>query len=98
MSTQTLNTEKLTSDLKSVVNNAEDLIHAIGDQATGKAAEAKARLKHAIANAKVTCEDLQQRAREGAKAADRVVRDHPYQSIGIAVAAGLVLGLLIGRK
>lgn len=98
MSTHSLNTDRLTNDLKNVVHDAEDLIHALGDSATGKAAEAKARLKKAVASAKDTCADLQEHAKESAKAADRVVRDHPYESIGIALAVGLVVGLLVGRK
>ncbi len=35
---------------------------------------------------------------ERAKAADKVVRDHPYQSIGLAVGLGLLLGIVLGRK
>ena len=35
---------------------------------------------------------------ERAKAADKAVRDHPYQSIGLAVGLGLLIGLVLGRK
>lgn len=41
---------------------------------------------------------FQQMAAEQAKAADKLVREHPYQAIGIAVGLGLLIGLLAGRK
>ena len=37
------------------------------------------------------------RARESARAADKAVRDHPYQTIGIAVGLGAVIGALACR-
>jgi len=35
---------------------------------------------------------------EGAKVADRVIRDHPYQTLGIAFGLGLLIGILVRRK
>ncbi len=35
---------------------------------------------------------------ERAKAADRVIRDHPYQTVGLAFGLGLLIGLLVRRK
>jgi len=32
------------------------------------------------------------------KATDRVVREHPYQSIGVAFGVGLLIGVLINRR
>jgi len=40
----------------------------------------------------------EQTAVERAKAADRVVRDHPYQTIGLAFGLGLLIGVLARRK
>jgi ElaB/YqjD/DUF883 family membrane-anchored ribosome-binding protein len=40
----------------------------------------------------------EEKAVERAKAADRVVRDHPYQAIGLAFAVGLLIGVLVRRK
>ena len=33
-----------------------------------------------------------------AKVTDRAIRDHPYESIGIAFGVGVLLGVLINRK
>ncbi len=40
----------------------------------------------------------EEKAVERAKAADRLVRDHPYQTIGIAFGLGLLIGVLARRK
>ena len=33
-----------------------------------------------------------------AKKADTIIRDHPYESIGVAFGVGLLLGVLVTRK
>ena len=35
---------------------------------------------------------------ERAKAADRVIRGHPYQTIGLVFGLGLLIGVLVGRR
>lgn len=35
---------------------------------------------------------------ERAKAADRVIRDNPYQTLGVAFGLGLLIGYLVRRK
>ena len=38
------------------------------------------------------------KAKEQAKAADGVIRHHPYETIGLAFGLGLVIGILARRK
>ncbi len=38
------------------------------------------------------------KAVERARAADRVVRAHPYETVGVAFGLGLLIGLLARRK
>jgi hypothetical protein len=38
-----------------------------------------------------------QKARDGARAADRVVHEHPYRTLGIALGVGLLTGFLTRR-
>jgi ElaB/YqjD/DUF883 family membrane-anchored ribosome-binding protein len=45
-----------------------------------------------------TCDELKEIGLVRARQADEVVRENPYQSIGVAFAAGLLLGWLVGRK
>jgi ElaB/YqjD/DUF883 family membrane-anchored ribosome-binding protein len=47
---------------------------------------------------KAMIKSAEEKAVERAKAADRVIRDHPYQTIGIAFGLGLLIGVLARRK
>jgi ElaB/YqjD/DUF883 family membrane-anchored ribosome-binding protein len=41
---------------------------------------------------------VRERAVEGAKAADELVRENPYQTLVIAFGVGAVIGYLLGRR
>ena len=97
MTTQEAN-QKLTDDLKAVVHDADELLRATAGQAGEKMNEVRGRLSNALASAKATCERLQERTVEAAKATDRVIRDHPYESLGVAFGVGLLIGVLVGRR
>ncbi len=47
---------------------------------------------------KAVIQRAQAKAVDRAKAADKVIRDRPYQTIGLAFGMGLLLGILIRRK
>ena len=47
---------------------------------------------------KTIIQRAEDKAVEQAKAADRVIRDHPYQTVGLAFGLGLLIGLLARRK
>ena len=82
-------TERLVSDLKTVAHDAEDLLKASAGEVSEKAREARAQLTAALERAKEACGSLQEKAVAGAKATDKAIRDHPYQSIGIAFGIGI---------
>jgi ElaB/YqjD/DUF883 family membrane-anchored ribosome-binding protein len=46
---------------------------------------------------KVIVQRAEEKAAERARAADKVVRDHPYQTIGIALGVGVLVGFLARR-
>jgi ElaB/YqjD/DUF883 family membrane-anchored ribosome-binding protein len=46
---------------------------------------------------KLVIQSAEEKVRERARAADKVVRDHPYQTVGIAVGLGVVIGALAQR-
>jgi ElaB/YqjD/DUF883 family membrane-anchored ribosome-binding protein len=91
-------TEKLLEDLKAVVRDGEELLRAGAHELGERGVAARERLAAALEAAKETRQRLEKRAREGIKATDKIVREHPYQSIGIAFGAGLLIGVLINRK
>ena len=93
-----LNTDRLVTDLKRIVQDSEELLHATKDAVGDKAGEIRERLTDALDAAKRTCHRLEEKALDSAKAADRTIRDHPYQSIGIAFGVGLLIGVLVIRR
>ena len=85
-------------DLKQVVRDAEDLLKATAGEAGEKVKEVRNRLTAALESAKDTCERLQDQTVQAAKTTDRTIREHPYESVGIALGVGLLVGVLVGRR
>ena len=97
MTTEQAN-QRLASYLKAVIRDAEELIKATAGQAGDKVAELRSRLTAGLESAKATCHRLEEQTVAAAKATDRTIREHPYESIGIAFGVGLLVGLLVARK
>jgi ElaB/YqjD/DUF883 family membrane-anchored ribosome-binding protein len=90
--------EKLLKDLKTVVHDGEELLKAGAQDLSERGLAARERLAAALEVAKETRRKLQERALNGARATDRVIRENPYQSMGIAFGAGLLIGVLVNRR
>lgn len=93
-----MNTEQLVVELRLLSRNAEELLEATVGDLTDKAKEARAGLRKALESAKDSCERLQEKAVAGARATDQVIREHPYQSMGVAFGVGLLIGVLAMRR
>jgi ElaB/YqjD/DUF883 family membrane-anchored ribosome-binding protein len=89
---------RLMADLKAVMHDAEDLMKATAGQAGEKLNEVRGRLAAALESGKATCQRLEEKTIAAAKATDRTIREHPYESIGVALGVGLLLGVLVARK
>ena len=98
MNANEASTEKLVTDLKRVVSDSEELLKDSAGTVGEKAREMRERLAQTLESAKVVCRRLEDKAIEGAKATDKVIREHPYQSIGLAFGVGLLIGVLVTRK
>ncbi len=94
--------EKLVADLKVVVADAEELLRATASQAGEKVSAARERIQASLATAKVKLTEaervLLEKSKQAAKATDEYVRENPWQAVGVAAVAGLVLGVLISRR
>jgi ElaB/YqjD/DUF883 family membrane-anchored ribosome-binding protein len=90
--------EQLVRDLKAVISDAEALLKATAGEAGEKLAEVRARLASALETAKTTCDSMAGKTCAAAKATDRCIRDHPYETIGVAFGVGLLLGFLSRNK
>ena len=90
--------EKLAADLRLVISDAEALLRATVGQAGETAAAARAKMHESLESAKLKLGPLGEEVAEKARAADDYVRANPWQAVGIAVLAGIALGLLISRR
>ena len=94
--------QKLVADLKLVVADAEELLRATASQAGEKVSAARERIQASLGTAKVKLAEAERvlvdKTKDAAKSTDEFVRDNPWQAVGIAAAAGLVLGVLISRR
>lgn len=104
MNTQQYSTgrDKLVSDLKLVIKDAEELLRNTGQQMDSGYQAARAKFESTLQNAKSGLDTAQGKVVAGTKDAvqttDRYVQENPWQAIGVGAIAGLVVGLLIGRK
>lgn len=93
---------KLMNDLRVVISDAEELLRMTSDQASEGAADVRGRVQTQMNKAKADLVRLQEMAVSKAKAAghatDEYVHQNPWKSMGIAAGAGLVIGLLFGRR
>jgi len=94
--------ERLMSELHSVVADAEALLRATAGQVGEGSSELRAKVQASLDRARRHLHDLQDAAVDKAKAAgratDHYVHENPWQSIGVAAAVGVLLGMLIARR
>ena len=94
--------DKLISDLKVVLTDAEALLKSAAATTGEKAAELRERASVTLKTASEKIVDLQTAAIEKSKAAahatDDFVHEKPWTAVGVAAGVGFLLGLLVNRK
>jgi ElaB/YqjD/DUF883 family membrane-anchored ribosome-binding protein len=94
--------DKLMSDLRVVIADAEELLRMTADQAGDAALDVRSRVQARMNQARIDLASLQEaavaKARAAGHAADEFVHDNPWKSIGVAAGIGMVIGLLISRR
>ncbi|GAB2710097.1 DUF883 family protein [Halomonas garicola] len=99
-------TEQLQDDLRHLSDTVEELVNATAKDASSEMRDlrerAEQRLKDTRARVEARGEQLYTGTRDSltqqADCCDRYVRDNPWTSVGIGAAAGVVVGLLLGRR
>lgn len=85
----------ISRDAQNVVNEAQELLKTVRDEGASKLGEIQASVQDGAKAAVATVQD-------GAKAAmtttDTYVRDNPWRAVGIAAAAGALVGFLASRR
>ena len=96
------NKQKLVSDMKVVVSDAEEILRATSGVAGDKIGELRERIADRLRDAKIRIADAEEmlvdRTKAAARATDDYVNDNPWRAVGIAAGVGLLLGIIIGRR
>ncbi len=95
-------TDKLVSDMKVVISDAEELLRATTNAAGEKVSAARAKMEDSVRAAKIKLAQAQDVVVDGAKAAaqatDDYVHAHPWKAVGFGAAIGVIVGMLIARR
>ena len=96
------NKERLVSDMKLVITDAEEILRATAGAAGEKVTELRERITVRLRDAKERLADaevaLVDSTKAAARATDDFVHNEPWKAVGVAAALGLALGVLIGRR
>lgn len=94
--------DKLVADVKNVIADAEEILHATADQTGEKIAKLRERVKERLAQARVRLAEaeaaIEGKARAAAKATDAYVHENPWKAVGIAAGIGFLVGFILGRR
>jgi ElaB/YqjD/DUF883 family membrane-anchored ribosome-binding protein len=90
------------SDFKDAVSGTEDMVADAAHSASREYAVARRNIQGALDDAISRLDDalraVKAGARDAADATDGYVRRNPWQALGTAAAAGLVVGFLLRRR
>lgn len=98
----TASKQKLVSDMKIVVADAEEILRATAGVAGEKMGDLRERIGERLRDAKLRLADaeaaLVDKTKAAARATDDYVHENPWRAVGIAAGIGLLLGVIIGRR
>ena len=85
-------------DVQNVVSEAQDLLKTVKDEGASKLDDVKAKVASQYDAAREKFGEIQTTVQDGAKYAmtttDEYVRSNPWRAVGIAAAAGAIIGFL----
>jgi ElaB/YqjD/DUF883 family membrane-anchored ribosome-binding protein len=94
--------EKLVSDVKTLVSDSEELVKATLSQAGDRIVDIRSRTHEAVNKLKPQLVKLETAIADKTKttitATDAYVRENPWTAIGMSAGIGLIIGLLFGRR
>ena len=94
--------QKIVSDLKNVVADAEEILRATAYIAGEKVCELRERITLRLEDTKVRLADAEailiDKTKAAARATDDYVKTNPWQAVGIAASIGFLIGVMITRR
>lgn len=94
--------ERLMTDFNTVVVDAEKLLKSLASESGDKAQELRAKAEQSLGVAKERLLEIEKslgvKAKAAADVTESYVQEHPWQTLGIAAALGVLVGLLLNRR
>ena len=89
-------------EMSSLIADVQDLLRRVAHVADPEIARLRTKVGRALTSAKRVLADgtdqVQRQAKNAMTAGDGYVREQPWQAVGIAAAAGLLVGFLVARR
>lgn len=96
------NKEKLVSDMKVVIADAEEILRATAGAAGEKVGELREKIEMRLRDAKERLADAEaaiiDKTKAAARATDDFVHEQPWKAVGVAAALGFAFGVLVSRR
>lgn len=89
---------KLADDLKTLVNDGEELLKAAANASGAGITAARARFAEKVTSARARLVDVSKPVVERAQQVDHYVHGSPWTAVGVAAAAGILIGFLAARR
>lgn len=93
---------RIAADFRAMIADSEDLLKAATTMSGEGLAAARVKFEEKVSRAKAALAEASQpmldKTRETAAAANGYVREHPWSAVGVAAAAGLLVGFLAARR
>ena len=94
--------QKLSQDLRTTIDDVEELLRLTAGQVGERMADVRARLQSSLADSRSHLAELQSEAIERGKqmtaSVEEYVHDNPWRALGVVALAGLIIGALISRR
>ena len=97
---KTIPSAAIADDFHKVVNEAETLVKAIGNESGAQMNQMRDRVSSAVKTARDTLmtweKDMADMTKRAAASTDNYVHENPWKSVAISAAAGTAVGMLLG--
>lgn len=94
--------DRLVTDLKSVVADADDLLQEVGNSTAEEFAAARAKIEGRLREARARLDDarvaISRKVGDAADATQEYARENPWKAFGIPAVAALIVFLLVSRR
>jgi ElaB/YqjD/DUF883 family membrane-anchored ribosome-binding protein len=94
--------EHASASLRALIDEAQQVLKTTARAGDERLETVRHRLQDEVHHLRAQIDELEAQAatriRHAAKSTDHAVHDHPYAAMGLAAVAGVLLGVVLGRR